>query len=52
MPPYVIFHDSTLRAMAVERPRSLSEMEELPGMGASKLDRYGRMFLKIIRAAT
>jgi ATP-dependent DNA helicase RecQ len=51
VPPYVIFHDSTLRAMAVERPGSLGEMEELPGMGASKLDRYGKMFLKVIKAA-
>jgi ATP-dependent DNA helicase RecQ len=51
VPPYVIFHDSTLRAMAMARPRSLGEMEELPGMGTTKLDRYGAMFLKVIAAA-
>ena len=51
LPPYVIFHDSTLRAMAMERPGSLADMEELPGMGATKLDRYGAAFLKVIRAA-
>jgi ATP-dependent DNA helicase RecQ len=51
VPPYVIFHDSTLRAMAMERPRTLADMEELPGMGATKLDRYGTMFLKIVLAA-
>ncbi|MEO7222899.1 MAG: DNA helicase RecQ [Devosia sp.] len=51
VPPYVIFHDSTLRAMAVARPRSLGDMEELPGMGTTKLDRYGAAFLKVIAAA-
>ena len=51
VPPYVIFHDSTLRAMAVARPASLSEMDELPGMGSSKLERYGRAFLDIIASA-
>ncbi len=51
VPPYVIFHDSTLRAMAMARPRSLGDMEDLPGMGASKLDRYGAAFLKVIAAA-
>ncbi len=51
VPPYVIFHDSTLRAMAMERPRTLTDMEELPGMGATKLDRYGAAFLKVIAAA-
>jgi ATP-dependent DNA helicase RecQ len=51
VPPYVIFHDSTLRAMAMERPRSLADMEGLPGMGTTKLDRYGAAFLKVIVAA-
>ena len=51
VPPYVIFHDSTLRAMAMERPGSLADMEELPGMGSTKLDRYGAAFLKVIKAA-
>ena len=51
VPPYVIFHDTTLRAMALERPHSLVDMEALPGMGASKLERYGKMFLAVIRAA-
>jgi ATP-dependent DNA helicase RecQ len=51
VPPYVIFHDSTLRAMAMERPRTLADMEELPGMGSTKLDRYGAAFLKVIKAA-
>ncbi|MEO6396315.1 MAG: DNA helicase RecQ [Devosia sp.] len=48
VPPYVIFHDTTLRAMASARPRNLDEMAELPGMGSSKLERYGAAFLKVV----
>ena len=48
VPPYVIFHDTTLRAMALERPGSMAAMAELPGMGSRKLERYGAAFLKII----
>jgi ATP-dependent DNA helicase RecQ len=51
VPPYVIFHDTTLRAMALARPRSLRDMEEIPGMGTTKLDRYGAAFLKVIATA-
>ncbi|HZY68143.1 MAG TPA: DNA helicase RecQ [Devosia sp.] len=51
VPPYVIFHDTTLRAMALARPTSLGAMEELPGMGTTKLDRYGAAFLRVIAAA-
>jgi ATP-dependent DNA helicase RecQ len=48
MPPYVIFHDSTLREMAAVRPSTLSAMGEVPGVGAAKLDRYGPAFLDVI----
>jgi len=50
VPPYVIFHDTTLRAMAMARPRDLGEMTELPGVGTAKLSRYGQAFLSVIRA--
>jgi ATP-dependent DNA helicase RecQ len=50
VPPYVIFHDSTLKALAVARPRSLADMDEVPGIGAAKRDRYGKMFLAVIAA--
>ncbi|RYE09185.1 MAG: DNA helicase RecQ [Hyphomicrobiales bacterium] len=50
VPPYVIFHDTTLKAMAMARPASLDDMTELPGFGAAKLERYGKSFLKVIRA--
>ena len=51
VPPYVVFHDSTLKAMAVARPRSLDAMALLPGVGAAKLERYGEAFLAILDGA-
>ncbi len=50
VPPYVIFHDTTLRAMATMRPKTLDAMAELPGVGEAKLGRYGTAFLKVIEA--
>ncbi|WP_027135016.1 DNA helicase RecQ [Geminicoccus roseus] len=41
VPPYVIFHDATLAAIARTRPRSLRQLAEIPGVGATKLERYG-----------
>ena len=49
VPPYVIFHDATLAAMAEVRPQTLDEMETLSGVGAKKLERYGEIFLCVIR---
>ncbi len=46
VPPYVIFHDATLMAMLEQRPRTLEEMSELPGIGRHKLERYGNAFLE------
>ena len=51
VPPYVIFHDTTLRAMAMARPQTLDQMMTLPGVGTAKLDRYGMEFLKVIAVA-
>jgi ATP-dependent DNA helicase RecQ len=48
VPPYVIFHDATLRAMAAKRPRHKDDMALVPGLGISKLERYGAAFLKVI----
>jgi ATP-dependent DNA helicase RecQ len=45
VPPYVIFHDSTLREIAERMPRSLSELGEIQGVGAVKLGRYGEAML-------
>ena len=49
VPPYVIFHDASLVAMAERRPRSTEEFAAIPGVGATKLERYGEMFLEVIR---
>lgn len=48
VPPYVIFHDTTLRAMALARPRHLHDILNLPGVGQAKLDRYGAAFLSVL----
>ena len=48
VPPYVIFHDATLMDMIRRRPRSLAELGEIPGVGRSKLERYGEIFLKVV----
>jgi len=50
VPPYVIFHDSTLVAMAAEKPRDLDGVARLPGIGEAKLKRYGADFLAVIAA--
>ena len=50
VPPYIIFHDKTLREMAEIRPESLQRMAGISGVGANKLSRYGEEFLDIIRA--
>ncbi|CAG9178800.1 ATP-dependent DNA helicase RecQ [Cupriavidus laharis] len=42
VPAYVIFHDATLAELARTAPDSLSAMEGIPGIGASKLERYGQ----------
>jgi len=52
VPPYVVFHDTTLRALASERPQTLDAMSGITGIGKAKLDRYGAVFLEVIRAAS
>ena len=49
LPPYVIFHDSTLREMAQARPANLAALGEIGGVGARKLEAYGEAFLAAIR---
>jgi ATP-dependent DNA helicase RecQ len=48
VPPYVIFHDSTLREMALKRPRSEADLAHITGVGARKREAYGRAFLEVI----
>ena len=41
VPPYVVFHDTTLDAIARTRPQTLRDLAALPGVGPVKLERYG-----------
>ncbi len=50
LPPYVVFHDKTLAAMAVHRPVTPEQFLALSGVGEAKLERYGEAFMEIIRA--
>ena len=49
VPPYVIFHDSTLRQMAADKPQTTEELLAISGVGHTKLERYGEAFLEVIR---
>ena len=49
LPPFIIFTNATLRDMAVKRPRTRREMLRVDGVGEGKMDRYGDMFLRVIR---
>ena len=48
VPPYVIFHDAVLRAMANERPTNRTALSAIPGVGVKKLDAWGDAFLAVI----
>jgi ATP-dependent DNA helicase RecQ len=50
VPAYVILHDSTLAELARRRPRALSDLAVVPGIGARKLERYGDALLGVIGA--
>jgi ATP-dependent DNA helicase RecQ len=47
----VVFHDSTLAEIAHRRPRSLSDLRSVSGVGPAKLERYGREVLEILEEA-
>ena len=49
VPPYVIFHDSTLRELLVHRPREAVHMLAISGIGDQKLARFGDAFLEVLR---
>jgi ATP-dependent DNA helicase RecQ len=52
LPPYVIFHDSTLIEVARRRPGSLAALADIPGIGRSKLERYGSAVIGIVAGCT
>ncbi len=49
LPPYVIFQDPSLEAMATTYPISIEELQNIPGVGAGKAKRYGDEFVKLIQ---
>ncbi|HST07629.1 MAG TPA: ATP-dependent DNA helicase RecQ [Gemmatimonadaceae bacterium] len=51
VPPYIVFSDRTLAELAVRRPRSLSALQDVRGVGPMKLERYGARFLDAISKA-
>jgi ATP-dependent DNA helicase RecQ len=51
VPPYVVFHDSTLREIAALRPATLRELAEVNGVGEAKLERYGEAMLAALATA-
>jgi ATP-dependent DNA helicase RecQ len=51
LPPYVVFHDSTLKEMASAKPRSLAQLARVPGVGEAKLEKYGAEFLAALAGA-
>jgi ATP-dependent DNA helicase RecQ len=51
VPAYVVFHDSTLRAIARERPRALEDLAKIAGVGAAKLAHYGEAVIGLVGAS-
>ena len=49
VPPYVIFHDTTLRDMVARRSKTIEELHEVYGVGARKAADFGELFLDAIR---
>jgi ATP-dependent DNA helicase RecQ len=47
-PPYVIFHDSTLEALAAAPPRNKAELQQIRGIGPGKLEAYGDALLQLL----
>ena len=48
MPPYVIFHDSTLEALAAAQPRDREALRQVRGIGPAKLEAYGEALLRLL----
>ena len=49
VPAYVIFQDRTLAEIAAEQPDSLDQLGTIPGVGNTKLERYGQDVLRVLR---
>ena len=51
VPPYVVFHDKTLREMSARRPSSRAQLLAITGVGERKAEQYGDLFLGVIHQA-
>jgi ATP-dependent DNA helicase RecQ len=51
VPAYVVFHDSTLRALAASRPGTIDDLRGITGIGQAKLDAYGDALLAVLASA-
>lgn len=49
LPPYIIFQDPSVEAMATTYPITMEELQSIPGVGAGKAQRYGERFIEVIR---
>jgi len=49
VPPYVVFHDATLKEMVQQRPMTERTLLKISGVGDSKMERFGDAFLEVIR---
>ncbi len=52
LPPYAVFHDSTLAAIAAARPGDAGELRRIKGVGPAKLEAYGAVVLRLVRDST
>jgi ATP-dependent DNA helicase RecQ len=48
VPPYIIFHDTSLKEMSTYYPQNLSDQRRISGVGEQKLNKYGEIFLKVM----
>jgi DNA helicase-2/ATP-dependent DNA helicase PcrA len=46
--PFIVFHDTTIEAIAERRPRSIAELRRVPGIGPVKIDRYGEEIIGVV----
>ena len=52
IPPFVVFHDSTLAEMVEEKPTTREELLQITGVGEQKADKYGEQFLEVLKSPT
>ena len=48
VPPYVVFHDSTLAEMVIRKPKNIEDLRYIRGIGEHKMEKYGGLFLEVL----